>query len=643
MALSVPAAMSVVGDAVEVRHLRAGGKSWAVWTEDDVGVGRRFVYRERTGSITLIGSLNTDGVDFTDKVVPIQPMKIDSFHVVEIDAGIALFAVSDGESLFSFEINVNTNVVTSPLTKFSEGSSPGQFSADGVPRQFWLRGNKVYVRVGSDPESKIIDLSGLEAKNLDVVRKGSSEIARYAGLHVPNRSVPLLFLSDVNTLCCYNAADIGQQSVTQALPPGCVAYWTFDSADFVTTTMQDVSGNARHATLVGTAPASVSGLVGQARDFIGGAADGHYTTPNHASLQIVGDMTIAFWIRPDNFAQRVVPYEKAFGGEGSVVVELDGTFAFYYGSSGGNSDPWSVYNSRQSLDVGAWNHAAVVRDMTNRFVRLFINGRLTAHHTAAQVPAASSLAPVIGKGHTGQKVDGLLDEMLICNQAMSPGAIAALYAKGVSGARASTSGSGSHPTLQDSGPAARHAVLMRGAIAGPRGIALATTTSSQRQIASLPSFAATPALTIEARIWPRWRTSSEALIFSNYSTATSLGTRVQGTVTFALAQDGTLRFRFETTTASIELRQTGGERVRVNDLNYVAVSHTFGAGSSSFMVVNGVVVPAQWFFGGGSESPTLIVAAPQIALNHGDELIGLRVSSVAKTQAQIRDYLRGRS
>jgi len=635
--------MSVVGDALQVRHLRAGGKSWAVWTQDDLGGGERLVYRERTNVITTIGALNTDGVDFSDRIIPIQATKISSFHAVETTPGVATFVISNGLVIKSFDLDVNNNIISSPVVEITAGELPSQFVSDGVVKQFWVRGNRVYVRVGDGAESSIIDLSGTEARNIDVVQKASSDVARYAGLHSPNRAIALPFIADVNTLCCYNAADVSQQSVTQALPPGCVGYWTFDAADFVTTTMQDQSGNARHATLVGTVPVSVAGLVGQARDFVGGAGSGHYTTPNHASLQIVGDMTIGFWIKPDNFAQRVVPYEKSYGGEGSVVVERDGTVNFFYGSAGANANPFGTYGSQEPLVAGQWSHAAVVRDMTNRYVRWFINGRMTAHHTAAAVPVASSLAPLIGRGHTNFIVDGQLDELLVCNQAMSPGAVAALYNKGIAGSRASVSGSGSHPTLQDSGPAARHAVLMKSAVAATRGVALASAELRLLQLASLPSFALTPALTIEARLWPRWRTSREALLFSNYVPPNSSGTRTQGTVTLALAPDGTLRFRFETTTASVELRQTGGDRVRAHSLNYIAVSHTFGAGGASFMVVNGAVVPAQWFGGGGNESPTLLAAAPQIALNNGDELVGLRVSSVAKSASDIRSYLRGRS
>jgi hypothetical protein len=282
----------------------------------------------------------------------------------------------------------------------------------------------------------------------------------------------------------------------------------------------------------------------------------------------------------------------------------------------------------------------VVRDLTNRFVRLFINGRVTAHYTAAAAAAvASSAAVTIGRGYTGFLVDGLIDEMVLCNQALSPAAIDALYAKGVAGVRASTIGTGSSPVILDTSPNLSHAVPTSKSLATARGLAQI----SRGSLMAALSWTAPSAMTIEARFLPRWSTQNESLLFSNYSPPNSSGARLPGTVTFSFTADGLLRFRFETATSTVELRQTGGVMVKVREENYVAVSHAFGSGGSTFMVVNGNVVPAQWSGGGGSETPVVVPAAPSVSMNVGDELIGLRVSSIAKTTSQILGHLRGRS
>jgi hypothetical protein len=247
----------------------------------------------------------------------------------------------------------------------------------------------------------------------------------------------------------------------------------------------------------------------------------------------------------------------------------------------------------------------------------------------------------IGKGYTGYVVDGLMDEMLIASAAFSPQQFASLYAKGMAAAKANTSGLGSARRLLDSGAGARHGILSAHALSTVRGTARGGGVGTV--VVAAPSFVAPSALTIEARLWPRYAVAGDRVVFGNRVYPDNTGSRTQGTVDLIYTPEGMLAFRFETATATVELQQTGGSRIRTNALNHVAVSHTFGAGGSSFLMINGDQVPARWTGGGGNETPTMLAAAPSLSVNPGDELVGLRVSNVAKSQTAIRDYLRGRA
>jgi len=639
MALSLPAAISVVGDALQVRHLRAAAKSWVVWTFNDDGGGERFAVRERTGSVAPLGGLQTDGTDFSERVIPVPATRVRNFHCLETAPNIVTVLFDDGLQLKYFVWNVNTNVVVTPVTVLSDGTIPSQFDYNTSLRQLYVRLSQVRMRANFGPEITLVAPSGSEVGDMDIVRLGLTPAGRYAGAHAIRRELALPFLSEASTTICYNK-DEDFVSVTEALPAGTVGYFTFDDADYSGSTILNQAG-AFNGTLVSTAPTSLSGQVNQARSFVTGG--GYYDLGNPAALQITGDLSVAFWIRANSFTNRVSPYGKAFGGEGTITLETDGALNFSYGTAGNDSNPNRSYPSLERLPLNRFVHVGLVRDTTNRMIRWFFDGKLI-NQVSSWVAAAtaSSLTARIGRSFTSFNLDARLDELLIANQAFTPQTMAALYAKGLSGAKADTSATGQSRQLLDIGPGGRHATLGSPAITTAQGIALGPAREGQL-LAGMSDYATSATLTIEARLYWRGAGLLEMPLFSNRDNANSSGTRLQGTIEFSYTPDGYLRFRFETTTATVELQQTGGVRLRPHEMNVIAVSHTFGAGGASILVVNGTPVPAQWVGGGGDESPTLLAARPAIRVGPGDELGGLRVSNVAKTITQLREYLRGRA
>ena len=475
-------------------------------------------------------------------------------------------------------------------------------------------------------------------------------IARYAGAHVVNRDLALPFSGDVSTVMNFDGSS-DLVSVTEALPPGVVSYWTFDAADFSGNTILDQVG-ANNGSPVGTPATNVpAGQVGQARQFTAGIGNDHYNLGNPVNLRFTGDMSLAFWIKRTTMQDYYHPVHKGYGGEfGTIIrgVSDEGRFDYYYGTNGADGTPYQEIASPDGVvPMNIWTHLAAVRDLTNGVVRLFVNGQIVTQKAAMFAVAASGSNSVLIGGAptwTGRRLAAQLDEMLLANQAWSPQSVAALYTKGVGGVRASVSGSGSQPRLLDSGPGARHAILSPRAIPSLRGRTVNGIGGNAAHAFGLAG-AGSSALTIEARLYPKSLFSDETSIVSNRVDlrSSTAGTRNQGAVELSYTVDGLLRFRFDTVSATVELHQTGGERLRFNALNHVALSHTFGDGGSSFIAVNGSPVPAVWVGGGGSETPTPLSSASSFNLSPGDEIAGLRVSSVAKTITQIRDYLRGRS
>lgn len=641
--------MSTIGDAQRVRHLRAGALSWAVWTFDDDGHGQRFAVRQRTGNVAFIPpitGLRTDGPEFSERVIPLPPMRVHDFHCLELAANQVLFFFEDGRFLYTFTWDVVGNTILTPVTLFAVGDVPSQFEVGGIVRQFYERDGHVYVRVAGGAESRIIDLSGTEVLEDDVVRKAVSAFARYAGTHAINRDLALPFQADANTIFCYDMTT-AIASVTEALPPGVVSYYTFDDANYSGSTILDQAGS-NNGTLVSSAPASVAGQVNQARLFPSGSGSGYYNLGNPSNLRITGDLSLAFWFRMAALNSYHHPIHKAYGGEYTSIIYDAGDGYFYYGTAGANAAPYAwLYFPPGTVPFDVWTHMAFVRDLVNRRMTLFVNGvptiQVAAPFAAAVADASNSFFIGNAPNWTNVNLAGRLDELLIANQAWSAESVAALYAKGVAGVKANVSGSGSVRRLVDSGPSARHAPLTASGLVTAQGVAAVADARTSLIAVQSQGYSLGAAFTIEARLVPRWGVPGERAVLSNRVFGYTTGAHLQGLFEFVYAPDGLITLRFETASATVELRQTGGARLRVNELNYIAVSHTFGVGAASFLIVNGNQVPAIWVGGSGNESPTVLAAAPSIAINPGDELLGLRLSNIAKPISTIRDYLRGRS
>ncbi|MCF7733582.1 MAG: FG-GAP-like repeat-containing protein, partial [Akkermansiaceae bacterium] len=162
----------------------------------------------------------------------------------------------------------------------------------------------------------------------------------------------------------------------------------------------------------------VPDLDGRNLHFTGGQS---VNLDNPAALQITGSQTIEFWIKPDDFGSRQNPYAKAYGGEGTMTLETNGTINYFYGTGGGNNSPYQTFNSDTSLRAGRWQHLALVRDFTSdpKQLRWYLDGKLVAQADTSYFPAtASSLPLTLATGYAGD-LRGSMDEVRIWNTARS--------------------------------------------------------------------------------------------------------------------------------------------------------------------------------------------------------------------------------
>lgn len=89
--------------------------------------------------------------------------------------------------------------------------------------------------------------------------------------------------------------------------------------------------------------------------------------------------------------------------------------------------------------------------------------------------------------------------------------------------------------------------------------------------------------------------------------------------------------------------QKSGRILDYREENYVAVSHVFADEASTFMVVNGSLVEAEWIVGSGNHAPGLSELSRVVfRLGYRDRLLSWHMMSTAKTLSQIRDYAKGK-
>ncbi|MGB6297681.1 MAG: LamG domain-containing protein, partial [Rivularia sp. (in: cyanobacteria)] len=144
-----------------------------------------------------------------------------------------------------------------------------------------------------------------------------------------------------------------------------------------------------------------------------------------SQLQITGNQTIEMWIKPAHFDSRQNPYAKAYGGEGSITMEENGSLSYYYGNRGSNSGSNNVSYQRIRtvagvLEIDKWSHIAIIRDFDSGKIAWYINGEETEIRDSSvpifSAAVAGTNSAYIGDGYTNN-FEGEIDEVRIWNTA----------------------------------------------------------------------------------------------------------------------------------------------------------------------------------------------------------------------------------
>lgn len=200
---------------------------------------------------------------------------------------------------------------------------------------------------------------------------------------------------------------------TAVMGPDLVLYYAFDRD--TDRRIDDRSRERNHGAADGTVW-TPEGRRGGGMHFDGNAS---ILVKNDESLQQTGDLTIGMWLKPDRLDARRNPLYKSYGAEMALTLEPDGLVNYYYGTAGRDAHPYQPMPADIELEAGSWTHLCLVRDLGNRRLVWYVNGRKTAEADAEFEKAATSDKPlVLGRGYVEPFI-GTLDEVMIFGKALS--------------------------------------------------------------------------------------------------------------------------------------------------------------------------------------------------------------------------------
>ncbi|HEX3134731.1 MAG TPA: LamG domain-containing protein [Planctomycetota bacterium] len=188
------------------------------------------------------------------------------------------------------------------------------------------------------------------------------------------------------------------------------------------TQVLDVSGHNLRAVASGIPTIETAGY-GNALNLDGKS---WLTIGNTKELQIAGNQTIAFWMRPLALELRQNPFNKSYGDEGTMTLEPGGLLNYFYGTAGTGGADQAVAMPAAGV-VKRWTHVVLVRDLTAQRLTWYKNGKKDVE-VAAKYPVAtvSSYDLLIGNGYLTPFV-GQLDDVGVWARTLSPVEIRQLY------------------------------------------------------------------------------------------------------------------------------------------------------------------------------------------------------------------------
>jgi len=219
---------------------------------------------------------------------------------------------------------------------------------------------------------------------------------------------------------------------------GPVADWRFDELSWTGTAGEvvDSSGNGYNGVSVNSAP--TSGFLCNAAD-LSATGINDYVMLNAAALDGLGDFTISAWITSSRTGiQTVLSAAQSSTELNEAVFMFNSNTQFWPNLRQTPFDTSTQFNTAVNIADGNWHHAVWIRQRVTSQSCLYLDGNLQGCTTH---PNGSNFLDVIAGGlligqeqdtieggfDATQAWDGLIDELLVFNSALSAGSVSTIY------------------------------------------------------------------------------------------------------------------------------------------------------------------------------------------------------------------------
>jgi len=239
-------------------------------------------------------------------------------------------------------------------------------------------------------------------------------------------------------------------SAYAGITDGLVGYWSFNDG-----TAKDNSGTGNNGVIIGD-PQSVDGKVGKALDFNG---DDGIDIASNSTVELADALTAAAWIYPRSVVDPTNGNDHCgIIGKGNMIGWGSDVYNFRiatatdqgltWGSCGGGTEGYFATGNCLADGLETWYYVALVEDGSEG--RAYVNGKVMEdadvtggdmHRPAAPYDTWPDEPVRIGysQGRGGdlnnvQYFDGIIDEVVLYNRALSADEINELMTKGLPGA-----------------------------------------------------------------------------------------------------------------------------------------------------------------------------------------------------------------
>jgi len=229
------------------------------------------------------------------------------------------------------------------------------------------------------------------------------------------------------------APPITQPSLQMAQPASAapiakplLAHWRMDEPD--SAELQDASGHQFDATAQPrTALEPVEGVFGGGMKFSG---QHMVRTPIKLQFTDLKAVTFSAWVQPTDLSSYREIFRKEDGDQRVLFsFQNNGTILSLGLNIGGYVECDAPIKPEAVLD-GAWHHCAATYD--GQWMRVYLDGReIGSLHRPGRITAGGPAPGCIGSSQGGECFQGLMDDLRIYAEALSPEEIARLYREGL--------------------------------------------------------------------------------------------------------------------------------------------------------------------------------------------------------------------